>query len=173
MPSKEALDVFFSSLERRSYYDILRVPPNAPPEDVKAAFHDFSLLYHPDRFVDSPRDVAEIATEIYKRGVEAYRCLSRAPTRERYDRALAAGKLRLETSTVSLPPPPPPVRTLETIATHPRAKQYALKADRLISVGKLEEARVALITACQHEPGNAELAERLRFLYDALALEPP
>jgi curved DNA-binding protein CbpA len=173
VPSKEALEVFLSSLERRSYYDILRVPPNAAAEDIKTAFHDFSLLYHPDRFVDSPRDVADVATQIYKRGVEAYRCLARAPTRERYDRALADGRLRLGTSLVSLPPPPPAVRTLETIATDVRAKQFASKADLFISVGKLEEARVALITACQNEPDNAELAERLRFLYELLALEPP
>jgi hypothetical protein len=47
-----------------------------------------------------------------------------------------------------------------------------MKADRLIAVGKLEEARVHLVTACQSEPDNEELAERLQILYEALALEP-
>jgi curved DNA-binding protein CbpA len=173
VPTKDALDVFLSTLGRRSYYDILRLPKDAAPGAVQSAFHDFSLLYHPDRFVDSPPDVAAVASEIYKRGVEAYRCLSRATTRQRYDRALAKGKLRIESSRGSSPPAPPPMRTLEEIARDPSAKQFALKADRLITAGRLDEARVALVNACQREPSNAELAERLKFIYEALALEPP
>jgi hypothetical protein len=59
------------------------------------------------------------------------------------------------------------------IARTPSAKKLATKADRLISIGELESARVQLVSACQCEPDNEELAERLRFLYEALALEPP
>ena len=46
--------------------------------------------------MDSPSDVAATASEIYKRGVEAYRGRSRKPLRERYDRAMGRGKLRIE-----------------------------------------------------------------------------
>src|ERR1700722_645665 len=151
MPSRDALEVYLQSLAARSYYDVLRVPRGASVADIKSAFHEFSLLYHPDRYVDSPRDVGAVATEIYKRGVEAYRCLSRGPMRERYDRALGRGKLRFEASRASTVPPPREVRTLEMIARTPRGKQVALKADRLISVGKLDDARVQLVTACQCE----------------------
>jgi curved DNA-binding protein CbpA len=172
MPSREALEVYLQSVERKNYYDILRLPRDASPAAVKAAFHEFSLVYHPDRFVDWPRDVGEVATEIYKRGVEAYRCLSRKPTRDRYDRALGRGKLRLEPSRASTRPPPPVVRTLEMVARTARGKAVAVKADRLITAGKLEDARVQLVTACQSEPDNEELAERLQILYAALALEP-
>ena len=59
------------------------------------------------------------------------------------------------------------------IAQTPRAKKLAEKADRLISIGKLEDARIELVSACQCEPANEELADRVRLLYDALALEPP
>jgi curved DNA-binding protein CbpA len=172
MASREALEVFLQSLARKSYYDILRVARDASPGAVKAAFHDFSLLYHPDRYASSDAGVREAATEIYKRGVEAYRCVSRPPTRQRYDRSLARGKLRIEASRPSTVPPPPQMRTLETVARTPRAKQHAVKADRLIAVGKLEDARVQLVGACQCEPENEELAERLKILYEALALEP-
>ena len=58
------------------------------------------------------------------------------------------------------------------IAATPRAKDFAKKADRLISVGKLEDARVALVTALQDDYNNEELKERLDVLYEALALEP-
>jgi hypothetical protein len=116
--------------------------------------------------------VVDLATEIYKRGVEAYRCLSRAPLRARYDRALGRGKLRLEPSKLSTaPPPPPPVRTLEAIARSRAGKAHAHKADRCIDAGQLEKARLQLVGACQCEPDNEELAERLRILYEALALE--
>lgn len=171
MAGTDALKVFLESLGRKSYYEILRVQRDAPAAAIQAAFHDFSLLYHPDRYVGAPSEVA-VASEIFKRGVEAYRCLSRGPMRDRYDRALARGKLRIDRSRPSTAPPPPPVRTLETIARTARAKQFAVKAERLISAGKLDDARVQLVSACQCEPDNEELADRLQALYEALALEP-
>jgi curved DNA-binding protein CbpA len=172
MPTQEALEVFLQSIARRSYYDILRLPRDATAAAIKTGFHEFSLLYHPDRYATSDAGVGRAATEIYKRGVEAYRCLSRPATRQRYDKALARGKLRLEASRNSTVPPPPVMRTLETLAKSARARQHAVKADRLITAGKLEDARVQLVSACQCEPENEELAERLKILYEALALEP-
>jgi curved DNA-binding protein CbpA len=174
MASTEALTLFLQSLGKKSYYEILRVRRDASARDIKAAFHDFSILYHPDSHVGAREEVVSAAAEVYKRGVEAYCCLSRAPSRRRYDRALGEGKLRIDLSApaVDAPPPPPPIRTLETCATTPRGKQHAVKADRLIAIGKLDDARVQLVTACQCEPYNAELAERLQALYEALALEP-
>jgi curved DNA-binding protein CbpA len=172
MAKKEALGLFLRSLEKKNYYDILRLPRDASPAAIKAAFHDFSLLYHPDCHVGSPDGVSALAAEVYQRGVEAYRCLSRAHSRERYERVLERGGIRLESSLVELPPVPPPPRTLETIAATSRGKQHAVRADRLIAIGKLDEARVQLVSACQCEPYNGELAERLQALYEALALEP-
>jgi hypothetical protein len=171
--SEEALTVFLRSLEHKSYYDILRVQPAGDAGAIKSAFHEFSLAYHPDRYVDSPVQVGAVASEIYKRGVEAYRCLSRKGPRERYDRALVRGHIRLEESHPSTAPPPPVVRTLEMVATTADGKRLALKADRLITAGRLDDARVQLVSAYQCEPYNTELAERLQLLYEVLALEPP
>jgi curved DNA-binding protein CbpA len=174
MASIEALTLFLNSLSKKSYYDILRVQRGSDAQAIKAAFHDFSLHYHPDRHVGAEAAVVQVAAEIYKRGVEAYRCLTRKASRDRYDRALAGGTLRIDAAVAVDPAPePPPMRTLETIATTERGKRHALKADRLIAIGKLDEARVQLVTACQCEPHNRELAERLAAVYEALALEPP
>jgi curved DNA-binding protein CbpA len=173
MATKEALQLYLSSIDKKTYYEILRVGRDAGPLAIKAAFHTFSLLYHPDRFVDSPGEVGAVASEIYKRGVEAYRCLSQRVPRERYDRALARGKIRIDPWLPSTRPPPPLIRTLEMLARTPDAKKLADKADRFIAIGRLEEARVQLALAFQREPENEELAERLQFLYEALALEPP
>jgi curved DNA-binding protein CbpA len=172
MASEEALSLFLQSLEKKSYYDILRIPRDARPVAVKSAFHDFSLLYHPDRHVGSSAAVVALATEIYKRGVEAYRCLANAGDREQYERVLASGGVRLDGSRAEAPPPAPEPRTLELVAATPSGKVHAGKADRLIAIGRLEDARVQLVTACQCEPYNDELSERLQALYEALALEP-
>ena len=172
MATKEALELFRDSLEKKSYYDILRIPRDTPPRGVKTAFYDFSLLYHPDCHAGSSPDVAAVAAEIYRRGVEAYGCLSRAPSRARYDQALARGAIRLDALRVEIEPPMPQPRTLEMVATTARGKQHSLRADRLIAIGKLDDARVQLVSACQCEPDNGELADRLQALYEALALEP-
>jgi curved DNA-binding protein CbpA len=172
VPSKEALSIFLRSLDQKSYYDILGVPKSADRAAISAAFHHFSLLYHPDRHLGSAGDVVSIAAEVYKLGVEAYRCLSRARDRARYDRQLGRGKIRIESSHSTVPPAAE-LRTLDMVARTPRGKKYARAADRLIAIGKLGEARVQLVSALQNEPDNAELNERLQLLFEALALEPP
>jgi curved DNA-binding protein CbpA len=172
MPAAEALGLFLSSLEKKSYYDILRIPPDASPVEIKMGFHAFSLLYHPDVYVEASSEVRALASEIFKRGVEAYRVLSRPERRGRYDRALAQGRIRIADWAVSTRPHPPVARTLEMIAETPRGKKLADRADRLIAIARLDDARVELAGACQCEPENIELAERLAFLYEALALEP-
>jgi hypothetical protein len=168
-----ALHSRLAAIEGQSYYEILRVPSSSSPIDVKAAFHEFALACHPDQYVDDDPDASLAAAEIFKRGVEAYKVLTRADWRTKYDEGLLRGKLRFVQGETEKPPPPPAIRTLEEIATTPRAKQLAKKAERLISAGKLEEARVALVTALQDDYDNEELKERLHLLYDALALEPP
>jgi curved DNA-binding protein CbpA len=170
---KEALNLFLQSLDAKSYYDILRVSRDSDAAAIKAAFHDFSLLYHPDQYVGSASEVGAVATAIFKRGVEAYRCLSRPTSRSRYDGRLARGRLRFDPARPSTVPPPRVVRTLETLARTPDGKRFGLKADRLLDAGNLDGARVQLVSACQCEPYNEELAERLQLIYEALALEPP
>jgi hypothetical protein len=47
-------------------------------------------------------------------------------------------------------------------------------AERLLPNGQLEEVRIQIISAYQHDPGNGELKGRLDILlYEVLALEPP
>lgn len=166
------LQAWNAMIEEQSYYEILRVAPEADARAIKAAFHAFALAVHPDQYVDDDPAAAAMAGEVFKRGAEAYRVLSKPALREKYDQLLAKGKIRYVEGEQESKPPPPPMRTLEDIAQTPRAKQFALKADRLISLGKLDEARVALITALQDDYDNEELKERLNVLYEALSLEP-
>lgn len=159
------------SLESMNYYDILRVAHDAPPDAIQRAFHELSLRCHPDRFVEEEPGIAEAASAVFKRLVEAYDCLRRPLHRARYDSELDGGAVKFDEQKLE-ERPKYEQRTLYMIARDPRAKQFAAKADRCLSMGKLEEARVQMISACQHDPRNAELRERLDVIYEALTLEP-
>lgn len=159
------------SLEAMSYYEILRVPEDASQQEIQQAFHALSLRCHPDRFVEEGPEVAKAASAVFKKAAEAYNVLRKPPLRRRYDAELQKGQLTLDERAVE-PKKQHEQRTLYMIARTPKSKQYAAKADELIARGKLDEARVQLISANQHDPNNDELKERLDILYEALLLEP-
>lgn len=173
MPAKTTFLAWAESLATLSYYDVLRVPPNASEKEIQKAFHDLSLSCHPDRFVEEEPDVGEAAATVFKKLAEAYNVLRRAPLRAKYDAELRKGKATAFDEHAVAQKPTFQQRTLAMIAKTPKSRQFAAKADALLSTGNLEGARIQLISACQHEPGNAELKERLDILYEALTLEPP
>ncbi len=72
-------------MAKRDYYEVLGVPRNATPEDVKAAFRKLARQYHPDV---SQEDNAE---EHFKEINEAYSVLSDPDKRAAYDRFGHAG----------------------------------------------------------------------------------
>lgn len=172
MATRETFLAWAESLQDASYYTVLRIPQDANMALVKESFHAIALRCHPDRFVGEPDEVREAAGEVFKRAVEAYRVLSRDDLRAQYDGLLARGTVRFVDGAAPTPAPEPIIRTLEDIAETPKAKAFARRADLLLSVGKLDEARVALAGAVQEDPDNDELKERLQAIYEAMALEP-
>lgn len=66
--------------DKKDYYQILDVPRNASPEEIKKAYRKAALKYHPDR---NPGD--QEAEERFKEASEAYAVLSDARKREVYD----------------------------------------------------------------------------------------
>jgi molecular chaperone DnaJ len=71
---------------KRDYYEVLSVARDAPLEDIKKAYRQLALKYHPDR---NPGD--EDATRRFKEAAEAYEILSDSDKRQRYDRYGHAG----------------------------------------------------------------------------------
>lgn len=65
----------------KDYYEILGVPRDASEADIKKAFRQLALKYHPDR---NPGD--KEAEEKFKEINEAYSCLSDVEKRANYDR---------------------------------------------------------------------------------------
>ncbi len=161
------------SLETMTYYEILRVEETASTAEIQQAFHDLSLRCHPDRFVEEGPEVAQAAASVFKRAAEAYNILKKPAFRKRYDAELKRGQSGVTFNERAVEEAPRhEQRTLFMIAQTPSAKKHAAKADELLSQGKLDQARIHLISATQSDPNNAELKERLDILYEALLLEP-
>jgi DnaJ-class molecular chaperone len=167
--TESMLGIWRARLAHESYYDILEVPEDADAARLKAAFHKFALACHPDQFIEADAKTASAAAEVFKRGVEAYRILSRPAARARYDANLAKGKLRYVDGEVQKAAGPARRKALFEIARTPRAKQFAVKADQFIAAGQLDKARVALVTALQDDFDNEELKARLDTLYQTIA----
>src|SRR3954464_7363454 len=70
----------------RNYYEILGVSQGATDEEIKKAYRQAALKYHPDR---NPGDHA--AEEKFKEASEAYQVLCDADKRAAYDRFGHAG----------------------------------------------------------------------------------
>ena len=68
------------STEKQDYYEVLGVGKNANPDDIKKAYRQAALKYHPDR----NRDSADAETK-FKSAAEAYEVLSNPEKKQRYD----------------------------------------------------------------------------------------
>jgi curved DNA-binding protein CbpA len=168
MSTTPAVVAMFESLERQSYYDLLQVPRDAGPDRIKASYVRLAAACHPDAYRRSAPEHQAAAAAVFKRIVEAYRVLSSGELRARYERALSRGKLRIDA--LAKDSAPPTLRTLETLAMTPSAKQFARAADRLIGEGKLKEAKMQVVLALNCDKDNAQLEERLNMLKETLAL---
>ena len=111
---KARIDQIYADLERYSYYELLNLPQNAGPDEIRAAFHRMALSMHPDRYqTSSDGDLRTKLYAIYKRITEGYKVLTESPLRKEYDEGLTQGQLRL-------------VRT-ERKKTGPRAAQASFE----------------------------------------------
>ena len=71
--------------DKRDYYEVLGVSRDAAPEEIKRAYRQAALKYHPDRNKETG------AEDRFKEAAEAYEVLSDAEKRQRYDRYGHAG----------------------------------------------------------------------------------
>ncbi|MGL4251934.1 MAG: DnaJ C-terminal domain-containing protein [Metamycoplasmataceae bacterium] len=67
-------------MSKRDYYEILGVSKNADAKEIKKAYRQLAMKYHPDK--NSSKDAEEKFKEIN----EAHECLSDPDRRQRYDR---------------------------------------------------------------------------------------
>lgn len=72
--------------EKRDYYEVLGVARDASPDDIRKAYRQAALKFHPDR---NPGDSSAEAS--FKEATEAYQVLSDGDKRARYDQFGHAG----------------------------------------------------------------------------------
>jgi curved DNA-binding protein CbpA len=73
-------------LRGRDYFEILGVPNNAGPEEVRAAYVDLAKRTHPDRFTGSSEPVRQLAEEVFGLISRAHETLSDRTRRLQYIR---------------------------------------------------------------------------------------
>lgn len=72
-------------MEGLNCYEILKVSPAAPSEEIQEAFHREATLYHPDQYSTSSEEDRFLASEIYAKIVEAYKTLTNPKKRRNHD----------------------------------------------------------------------------------------
>ena len=163
---RQIADRIFPSLDGRSYYQLLNVPETADLRTVRAAFFKLAAQMHPDRFHTLPDPVLKDRLEtVYARIGEAYRVLSHAERRAGYDRTLAAGSKRLDTTTRESTGP----RNPEDSLGHPEAKKFFRMGMSCIGRKDWKGAVLNFTFARNFEPGAPVLTERLAEANQGLA----
>src|SRR5262249_20221384 len=166
-------------IDSASHYDILGVPPDAGPDELRRAYHEASRRFHPDRYFQKNLGSFRARIErLFRRVNEAHVVLSNPERRAAYDRehpelfeGFRATPIPFTSTpaTPSSPMPagsPPPGRAEERrarLARHPyfaRGKQLRdLAGEAREAAAKSDLARAAALMsqAVQLDPANEAL----------------
>jgi len=172
--SGEFVFAWLDLLDELTYYELFGLPSEAAPDDVRSAFHRFCDAFHPDRHLGREQAQRDAISKIFKRGTEACLVLSDASLRAQYDAQLA-GHLnerppRISQASQTRAPSRGPGRSsLEDAARSPSSRPFARRAEELIHVGDLRQAKLQLVMANHLDPGNDALAAALKDVEARLA----
>jgi curved DNA-binding protein CbpA len=157
-------------LQALDYYTLLQVPNTASSDEVRRAFHRFAAKYHPDRFAGAGADTVKVerASEIYRRGAEAYKVLTDSLRRKQYDAGLAEGRLRFD-ATAPTVAETPEVGQWPIKVKSPLARPFAIKAEQLYKTGDFGNAKMNLKLALQKDAGNQQIQRLLEDIERRLA----
>lgn len=142
------------ALDKVDYYRLLNISSAADDETIRAAYYKYAASLHPDvHGLDIAPEYRRKLTAVFSRVAEAYKVLSSAELRERYDRELGKGKLRLSMGAdVSQKGPE---------ITDPSALRFYKLARAAVQDGDLKSAIMNLRFALQKEPDNETIKSEL------------
>jgi curved DNA-binding protein CbpA len=163
--------------EGKDYFFLLGLPPGAPIEDVKRAFVDFALRYHPDRYSGLNLGSFRARIErIFRRVSEAHSVLSNPEKREAYLRTNprlrggAAPSPAAASPILDEPLPGDEQRRAERqarLTRHPylarthRLTELMARSKAAIARGDFEQAYAALNQLVNLDPKNREASAML------------
>ena len=78
-------------MAKRDYYEVLGVGKNASADEIKAAYRQLALKWHPDRWVNGTDAEKKTAEDNFKEAAEAYDVLSNPDKKAKYDQFGFAG----------------------------------------------------------------------------------
>jgi DnaJ-domain-containing protein 1 len=80
-----------AAMDGETFYEMLGVTPDAPPERVRTAYFGLAKQWHPDRVPADLDDVKPAVARVFARISEAYQTLSDPARRAEYERAREEG----------------------------------------------------------------------------------
>jgi DnaJ-class molecular chaperone len=160
------VDALSQVLDQLDYFAVLKLPQEAGPAQIKAAYYRESRAYHPDRFAALPSvELKEAVGRVYRRINEAYTVLRDDAKRKKYladvtgpDRAR---KLRFTEADEAQVKDEQKKKLEESFGQTPNGRKFYAAALADIAAERWEAADRALRMALMYEPANAKFKEQL------------
>jgi CheY-like chemotaxis protein len=151
------IEQIYRLLDELDYYQLLGVEPEAKIREIRDAYFEMSLEFHPDRFfLLRSGELKERIYAIYRRVSEAYAVLSDERRREMYDDAHRAKHTKRAAPDVRAPRPTEgPVShkvLVDGRIESQAARHFAELAQTAFDAGDLNGARLFLSFAVVQEP---------------------
>jgi DnaJ-class molecular chaperone len=166
-PSQVAeLEARCAKLDQLDYFEVLQLPREATPGDIKKAFYRESRTYHPDRFYQlESKTLKDQVNELYKRVTEAYYVLRDDTKRRKYVADITgperAQKLRFTEASEAETKAAAKKEQEEQIGTHPKGRQFYQQGAADLEAGRWASAERNLKMALTYESSNARYKEKL------------
>lgn len=151
---------------KMTHYDTLGIERDATDQQVRAAFRELALKYHPDKFTGEARATAE---ENFQSITEAFNVLSHPSSRDKYDIEISKGT------------------DVKKMDPREISRRLAAKGSQCLREGSAAEALENLKSAIDHDDENSrahyfyaltlarvpsKVRDALRHMERASALEP-
>lgn len=161
-----AVETRSAGIDAQDYFEVLGLPQEASPADIKAAYYHQSRAFHPDRFAAAPS--AELRAQIgriYRRINEAYTVLRDDAKRRRYLADVTGPerekKLRFTEVEESQVKQEQKQKLEEVLGQTPNGRKFYAAALKELEGQRWETAERAIKSALMYEPGNPRFKELL------------
>lgn len=124
-------------------FQVLEIPPDASPEDIKTAYHRLAKRWHPDRYTGAEKEEAESK---FRELAEAFSVLKDP-----------AKRLTLQQQMPKVQPTVPGVEAREPESAQERTPEdWAAMAKAAFEEGKVDQARALIHYAIRLDPDKAQ-----------------